>query len=94
MQNLPMRSKKYGVGKEIGGAVYAHRQYIGCFPMRAQLHWESLADQQRYAVVKYSERAGTVSFIESHDFDQAAEPEVGEVLTFKLSVQFSKRKRL
>ena len=94
MQKLPMRSKKFGVGKEIGGAVYVHKQYIGCLPTNAQLHWQALADQSRYTVVKYSERAGTVSFIETHDFDQAPEPEVGEVLTFNLSGHFSKRKQL
>lgn len=94
MQKLPKRSRKYGVGKEIGGAVYLHRLYVGLLPLFAQRLWEELQDQSHFTVVKYSERSKTVSFVETPDFDRTPEPEIGQVLTFKFSGEASRRKPL
>ena len=35
---LPKRSKRYGVGKEIGGAVYVHRRYEHVLGPRSKKH--------------------------------------------------------
>lgn len=76
---LPKRCRRYGVGKAIGGAVYVHRSYehlLGPPVEAAKLH---LPENATYAVVKYREATGTVSFIASPDFDTATEPTVGDV---------------
>jgi hypothetical protein len=78
MPQLPQRSRSYGVGKEIGGAVYVHRLYeaaLGPAVAAAKAH---LPDDFDYTVVKYQARTGAVSFIASPDFDTAPEPAVGE----------------
>ena len=77
------RSKRYGVGKEVGGAVYVQRQYeyvFGDVIAKAKEHLLAAFD---YHVVKYDIRTGNVSFIESRDFDTADEPIVGAVVTVK-----------
>jgi hypothetical protein len=91
---LPVRSKKYGVGKEIGGAVYVHRQYehvLGENVVAAKRH---LPPEFDYTVVKYAERAGTVSFIESADFDSAQEPAVGDSILVHRDGRTSRRRGL
>jgi hypothetical protein len=77
IQLLPKKSKKYGVGKEIGGAVYLHRsceEILGDSVARAKA---SLPDDFEYAVVKLNLKTKAVSFIESSDFDFSDEPTVG-----------------
>jgi len=77
------RSKRYGVGKEIGGAVYIHRRYEDVLGEVVAEAKERLPAGFEYQVVKYDARSGNVSFIESPDFDEADEPAVGEVVTVK-----------
>lgn len=78
---LPNRSRRYCVGKEIGGAVYLHRSY-------EQLLGDVVANAKRllpigfdYQIVKWNHRKGCVSFIQSADFDAAHEPAVGNMVT-------------
>lgn len=78
---LPRRSSRYGVGKEIAGKVYVHREYgdrLGKVVEEAALRIE---DDFNYVVVKYDTRTGAVSFITSPDFDTSDEPTVGDVVT-------------
>jgi hypothetical protein len=80
-RKLPKRSAKFGVGKEIGGAVYLHRDYeaaIGDVVFAAKTR---LPDDFDYQVVKYDRRTGAVSFVQCVDFDTAPEPTVGEIVT-------------
>lgn len=94
MPGLMARSKKYGVGKEIGGAVYLHRQYeslLGEAVANAKTH---LPDDFDYTVVKYSEKTGLVSFIASPNFDTAPEPTVGDSIAVTPDGRVSRRKQL
>ncbi len=79
---VPKRSHRFGVGKEIGGAVYVHRTAEDVLPRaalsRAKEHCP--ADFE-YHVVKYDYRRGIVSFVRSSDFDQSPEPSVEQVVT-------------
>ncbi len=77
---MPIRSRRYGVGKEIGGAVYVHRQYedrLGPAVIWAK-RW--LPADFTYDVVKYNRRTETVSFIQCPGFDVEPEPRLGSVV--------------
>lgn len=78
---LPARSRRYGVGKEIGGAVYLHRDYERLLgnPVQAAKEWLPIGFT--YTVVKYQPKTGIVSFIHSPDFDESPEPIVSDVWT-------------
>ncbi|MEO2013883.1 MAG: hypothetical protein ABGZ53_05880 [Fuerstiella sp.] len=80
---LPARSRRFGVGKEIGGAVYVHRSYQHLLPVAVRDATPSIPDGFDYTVVKYQLKTETVSFIVSDDFDSADEPAVGDVYTVK-----------
>lgn len=76
-----LRSKRWGVGKDIGGAVYVHRDYEdkhGDAITKAKQH---LPESVNYHVVKLNQRTGAVSFIQCDDFDTAPEPTVGDIVT-------------
>ena len=73
------RSSKYGVGKEIGGAVYVHRTYEHLLGPEIDVARNRLPADFRYTVVKYALRRGSVTFIASPDFDTAHEPIVGDL---------------
>jgi hypothetical protein len=93
MQKLPQRSKRFGVGKEIGGAFYVHRRYedqLGQPVAEAKAHLPADFD---YQIVKYNQRTGTVSFIQSDDFDTASEPTVGDILIVSPDGQLRQRRQ-
>lgn len=75
---MPARSRRYGVGKTIGGAVYLHRQYEHLLGSPVQEAKEHLPPDFDYTIVKYHEARGSVSFLHSPDFDTAPEPTVGD----------------
>ena len=83
MSAIPGGSRKYGVGKEIGGAIYVHRQYEDVFGDVVANARKLLPEGFAYQVVKYDSRSGNVSFVESPDFDTADEPIIGEIVTVK-----------
>ena len=91
---FPKRSVRFGVGKEIGGAVYVHRQYESVLPAAVQKAKECLPQNFDYTVIKYLLSDDTVSFIESPDFDSADEPTVGDLYTIKANGQASFRRKL
>ncbi len=75
---LPTRSRRYGVGKEIGGAVYVHRAYervLGA-PVAEAKVW--IPAEFPYVVVKLNGRTGAVTFLASPDFDTSPEPLMGD----------------
>lgn len=78
---LPRRSSQYGVGKEIAGKVYVHRDYANRLGEVVAKAARSLPEDFEYTIVKYDTRSGAVSFIASLDFDTADEPMVGDVIT-------------
>ena len=81
--HLPKRSRKYGVGKEIGGAVYVHRDYEGVFGLEVAEARRRLPSEFDYTVVKLNLANSTVSFIQVTDFDAAPEPIVGSITVVK-----------
>ena len=81
LRQLPKRSSRYGVGKEIGGSVYLHRSYENRFGDVVLAAKENLPDGFSYEVVKYDYRTNSVSFVQCKDFDTTPEPTVGEIVT-------------
>ena len=94
MQNqLPRRSKRFGVGKEIGGAVYIHRAYedrLGVVIDHAKKH---LPLTFAYDVVKLNIRTEAISFIECPDFDTIPEPSIGNVLIVDIDGNVRRRRQ-
>lgn len=79
--NLPKRSKRFGVGKEIGGAVYVHRDYVHVLPQEAYQKARALIPGGLdFVVVKHTIKTGAFTFIRSPDFDTAHEPTVGDMI--------------
>ncbi len=72
------RSKKFGVGKEIGGAVYVHRIYESLLPKRVAEAAQLLPKGFDYVVVKFNLKDQRTSFICCPDFDTADEPTIGD----------------
>ena len=72
------RSKKFGVGKEIGGAVYVHRLYESLLPKRVAEAAQLLPKGFDYVVVKFNLKDQRTSFICCPDFDTADEPTIGD----------------
>lgn len=80
---LPHRSREYGVGKEMRGAVYVHRDYEGVFGLKLERARRRLPSDFEYTVVKLDQATAAFSFIQVADFDSAAEPTVGATVTVK-----------
>ncbi|NLY01884.1 MAG: hypothetical protein GXY83_37845 [Rhodopirellula sp.] len=80
---LPRRSRKYGVGKEIGGAVYVHRRYQHVFGSAVEEAQKHLPPDFSYTVVKLNLANNSLSFVAVADFDTAPEPTIGAVVTVK-----------
>ncbi len=77
---MPTRSRRFGVGKEIGYAVYVHREYeerLGATVEWAKRH---LPDNFEYTVVKLNQRNDSVSFILCPSFDSDHEPPISSIL--------------
>ena len=91
---LPKRSARFKVGKEIGGAVYVHKQYESLLPEAVQKAKLFLPPEFSYTVVKFQMSDQTVSFIQSTDFDSADEPIVGDLYTIKADGSKSFRRKL
>ena len=79
------RTNKFGgIGKEIGGEVYLHKDYEHTFPQDLLNKAKSfLPEDYVYNVVKYAPKTGVFSFIISNDFDTNEEPSVDGVVTVK-----------
>lgn len=76
---FPTRSRRYGIGKEVGYATYVHRTYEGRIGQAVQDAKQRLPATFDYTVVKYRSDTATVSFIHSPDFDTSPEPTVGDI---------------
>lgn len=83
MTDLPKRAARFGVGKEIGGAIYVHKRYEDLLPDCVGEAKAQLPAGFSYHVVKYQVRSEVVSFVRCDDFDTADEPTVGDVCTVR-----------
>lgn len=82
----PIKRSKYGVGKEIGGDIYLHRDYADMVvPSDIMDNAEAVLDSAypdfEYNCIRYSPKNGSISFQEAPDFDYAREPIVGDYIT-------------
>lgn len=80
------RSPKYGVGKEIGGDIYVHKNYaLDVIPAKywnyAVAVMNSGFPEFPYNCVRWSPKTLKVSFQEAPNFDTAREPVVGDYIT-------------
>ena len=93
LQQLPKRSSRYGVGKDIGGAVYLHRNYEDRLGDVVVVAKDKLPDGFDYQIVKYNYRAKAISFIQCTDFDMTPEPTVGDIVTVNASGNVRRRRQ-
>jgi hypothetical protein len=77
---VPSRSRRYGIGKEIGGSVYVHRQYEEVLGAAVASAKRSLPSDFKYHVVKFNHRTQTVSFIQCPRFDHDPEPAIAAAI--------------
>lgn len=82
----PIKRSKYGVGKEIGGDIYLHKDYHDkAVPDdvydNALDILESEYPNYEFNCIRYSPKTGAISFQEAPDFDDAREPVVGDYIT-------------
>lgn len=80
------RSTKYGVGKEIGGEIYFHKDYAeDIVPDEVLSQALQLLEEEHpgfeYNCLKYNPKTGVVAFQEAPDFDTAREPVVGDYVS-------------
>lgn len=77
LKKYKLKRYKNKVGKDIGGFVYFHKNYIKEFPL-----WEDniinksklLPKDFKWNTLKYNTKLGNVTFINSPNFDTADEP--------------------
>jgi len=79
------------VGKLIGGSLYCHRDYADLVVPAKVL---KLGEGFVYNCVKYSKKAGTISFQFSGDFDTSPEPEMSHYRLVTLSTGDMKEIRI
>ena len=92
------RSIKYGVGKEIGGDIYFHRNYmLDILPEEVYYHATEYMKinypdfYNTFNCIRYSPKTNLVSFQEVPDFDSAREPVVGDYITVDTNKLTSKK---
>lgn len=77
---LPVRSRRFGVGKEIGYAVYVHRDYEDRLGATVEWAKRHLPEHYDYTVVKLNQRNDSVSFIHCPGFDSEHEPAIDAII--------------
>ena len=79
---MPTRSSKMGVGKQIGNAVYVHRQYTGTTPEAERVKQAAkCAGSWAWDIAKITPES--ISLIKSPDFDNCDEPISGDSLVVR-----------
>lgn len=76
---LPQRDQS-GIGKRIGNAHYVHKDYAGkVIPKELLLNAKKAIPKDfEYHIVKHNRDDNSISFIQSHDFETAHEPSLGD----------------
>ena len=77
---------KYGVGKDMGGNLYVHKNYADrIVPAEALQKAQDILQENypdfQYNAIKYDSKNGNIAFQEAPDFDTAREPVVGDYVT-------------
>ena len=84
-----IKRSKYGVGKDIGGEIYIHKQYESIVPdQKSLVEAKALLKKERpdfkYNCLKFA-KDGTFTFFSSPDFDTADEPTAGKYVRVPLN---------
>lgn len=82
----PIKRSKYGVGKQIGGALYVHVDYLHDIPFDFSDYIEVLYQFDQdfyYNVIKWDKKRGNVTFFCSPEFDTVDEPSAGNYVIIK-----------
>lgn len=73
-----IKRSKYGVGKDIGGEIYLHKQYESVVPDQEALKAaKAKLGDFKYNVLKFDKK-GNFTFFNSPDFDTVDEPTAGK----------------
>jgi len=84
------RSKKYGVGKEIGGKIYIYKRYAFEVISRADLYNAILllpADFRYNCLMVDRKKPYIIRFDEAPDFDTAREPHPGDFVEVNIETK-------
>ncbi len=91
-QGKVRRSSTYGVGKQVGEHVYMEKSFASKLPKKAQTiikKFEKEHPDFDYKVVKFNEKTGDISFIQSRNFDEASEPAIDASIKYTVGEGFS-----
>lgn len=95
---VPTRSKKYGVGKQMGHDFYIHKDYSEVLPGSFKEYFHALNQNVPnfdFTIIKYNSQKEQFSFIQSKDFDSSDEPTVGDIVVIdkNKNLKFIKEKK-
>jgi DNA phosphorothioation-associated putative methyltransferase len=88
---LPTRSRRFRIGKEIGYAVYVHRNYEDRLGPTVEWAKRHLPEHYEYSVVKLNQRNDSVSFIQCPGFDVEHEPAITAIVVVNATGQVQRR---
>jgi DNA phosphorothioation-associated putative methyltransferase len=88
---LPIRCRRYGVGKEIGDAVYVHKNYEERLGETVDWARRHLPNEFDYTVVKLNQRTDSVSFIHCPGFDNEDEPTIAAIVVVNADGRVQRR---
>ena len=78
------KSPGYGVGKQMGDAIYVHKSAEDIIPIDILENGKDyLPYNFHYEIIKYNKKNGNISFIDSPDWNIAPEPIVGDIILVK-----------
>ena len=88
LKGSTIKRSKYGVGKEIGGEIYVHKDYVDRVVPRMIYNQaldilEDTYPEFEFNCIKYNPKTSVISFQEVPDFDSAREPKVGDYVIVK-----------
>ena len=89
------KSPKYGVGKQVGSAIYLHKSVEDRLPQDILEKVKfKLPPKFQYDIIKYDEKNDNITFISSPDWDSAHEPLVGDAFLIRRdgSTRYMKQK--
>ena len=81
---MPRRFARFGVGKRMGNDLYFHRMYQEeIIPAELLAPALELLGDFPYNIVKFNDKNGNITFVQSPDWDANPEPVVGEQVLVK-----------
>lgn len=86
------RSNKYGVGKEIGGQIYFHKNYVGricpeLYDIAVKMLKQGYPDFEFNCLMYDKKKPNVLRFDSALDFDTAREPSPGQMISVDTSTR-------